>query len=137
MEETYIFEKVEFLKSKFRNLLKHSKQVKSLENYSAVAETFKHKDYLTLIKTCMGCSFLDEKDSEYLDHLVDKYRINFLDWAHKTPWLKKEMAMMALNKAKVEPLQLNIFTYKERETTTINVPVEVLGNKPKQISKRI
>lgn len=95
MHQIYIFDKIADLKSKFQHFMLHKKKITALENYSEVAPV-KHKDYLILIKKCMDGGFLGEKEGDFLCHLSDKYftNCNFLDWSHKTKWLKTQIERM-------------------------------------------
>lgn len=94
MSKSYLFDKVSELKDKFSKFFQHRKKLKALENYSEVG-CFQHKNYLTLIKHCMTESFLEEKEADFLDHMLNKYELNYLDWAHRTKWLKSQMAEIA------------------------------------------
>lgn len=90
MENTNPFEKTDELQRKFYNLVGHKKKVKALENYSEVG-TFKHNDYLLLLRKCISEGFLGEVEADFLTYMIKKYDVNFLDWSHKTKWLKEEI----------------------------------------------
>lgn len=94
MQNTTLFERIPELKEKFTTLAVHKKKLRALENYSEVNH-FQHNDYLGLIKKCLNDGFLDEKESEFLTYMIQKYDVNFLDWSHKTKWLKEEMDRLA------------------------------------------
>ena len=102
-----IFDKISQLKVKFKSFFVSRKKLKALENYSSCAP-FKYRESLSLIKRCMEESFLNEKGVAFMDSMLDEYHVNFLDWAHRTKWLKGEMARMA-NKCPVER-QLDLFS---------------------------
>lgn len=114
MSSTYLFDKIPDLKEKFKNFFSHKKKMQALDNYSYCAP-FQHRDYLLLIKKCMLHGFLGEKEADFLCYMVEKYAINFLDWSHKTNWLKQEMNKLASNFPKPEPkiAQLPLFDYEK------------------------
>jgi len=95
MSET-LFDRPEEFKEKLNNFTVHKKKLYALNNYSEVVP-FQHKHYLMLIKKCMEDGFLKEKEAEFLCYMVDKYKLDFLNWSHRTPWLKKEMFKLAAN----------------------------------------
>lgn len=130
MSNTYLFDKVSELREKFSCLFKHKKKLKALQNYSNVAP-FQHKKYLHLIKTCMDDGFLQDKEADFLDHMLKKYEVNFLDWSHKTRWLKNEMKRIA-NEQKREVDQYTFFDLNKKKEETYSVPLEILANQHQQ-----
>lgn len=65
--------------------------VRALKNFNCTG-LFKHENYLALIETCMKDAFLDQKEKEFLHHMLTKYKVNYLRWAHKTKWVKSQIA---------------------------------------------
>lgn len=101
------------VQNKFRTFLMQRKQLKALRHYSQVSR-FGHGGYLQLIQKCMDDSFLEEKEADFLCHLVDKYRLNVLDWSVRTPWLKTQMRSMAAKQQREAAVdQLQMFEDKE------------------------
>lgn len=94
MQNTTLFERIPELKEKLTSLVVHKKKLRALENYSEV-NYFQHNDYLGLIKKCLNDGFLDDRESEFLTYMIQKYDVNFLDWSHRTKWLKEEMDRLA------------------------------------------
>lgn len=90
MDYEALFTDLKQLDDNFFCYFQHKKKVKALENYSSVAP-FSHKSFLNLVKGCLKGSFLDPQESAFLDHLLTKYHLRYLDWFHKTEWLKREM----------------------------------------------
>lgn len=127
-----IWEKIIDLKDKFRSFLFHRKKLRALENYSEVVP-FHHRDYLLLIKRCMKDSFLGEKEADFLCYMSDKYfgEQNYLDWTHKTPWLKKEMARLASEQQQPTQVQLDMFGWNAFKNTT-PIPVELFAKMKQQ-----
>jgi hypothetical protein len=122
-----LFDRVSDLKEKFKKFFTHKKKIKALENYSECVP-FEHKDYLTLIKRCMNDGFLGEKESDFLTYMLEKYEINFLDWFHRTKWLKSEMQRLQGFYKKETPYQLNMFDMGPLKNSSMaNVPFEVLA----------
>lgn len=138
MPSTYLFDQVSSLKEKFKIFLSHRKKMQALDNYSSCAP-FQHRDFLILIKRCMRDGFLGEKEGEFLAYMVEKYAINFLDWSHKTPWLKSEMKRLSahyprpqINERKIA--QLPLFDYdKLKGAPTCAQQFEIFAQKTKQM----
>lgn len=135
MKMEYFFDKIGELKEKFKGFFQHRKKIKALENYSEV-ERFPHKNYLSLVKNCINDGFLEEQESAFLDHMLDKYEIKYLDWAHRTKWLKKEMAERR-TKYPASTSQLQTFFNFEPKESKINVPLEILGKNPTHPGARV
>lgn len=133
MKTESLFDKISELKEKFKNFFQHKKKVTALDNFS-VDMRFAHTSYVLLIKDCMKQGFLDQEESSFLDHMLGKYEINYLDWAHKTKWLKNEMKFRGEEKQKNRPAQ-QFFNF-ERAIPQVNVPVELLLPKVAQIGQR-
>ena len=135
MANTCLFDKVAELKEKFATFFQHRKKLKALENYSS-AIPFQHRKYLYLIKNCMEDGFLHQEEAQFLDHMLKKYEVNYLDWAHKTKWLKEQIA--TLTKAEPEPIKQYVM-FNEPAAPKYNVPLEILNkqiNKQKQLVGR-
>lgn len=134
MPTTYLFDKISDLKEKFKNFFQHKKKMQALDNYSSVAP-FQHKDYLVLIKRCMADGFLGEKEAEFLCYMLEKYELNYLDWSHKTNWLKGEMNKLSANYPKEEArvAQLPLFDYdKLKATNAASVSFDMLSKQYKK-----
>jgi len=104
-----IFDRIPELREKLNGFFQHRKKVSALDNYSSCAQ-------FSLIKRCLRDAFLDEKESGFLDYMLVKYEIEYLDWAHKTRWLKAKMARMALKQPETPQIS---FDFEKR----LNVPV--------------
>lgn len=133
MITSYIFDKVQDLKDKFKRFFVQRKKLQSLKNFSEATD-FEHKPYLKLIDKCMQDGFLGEKEDDFLGYLLDRYEINFLDWSHKTKWLKGEMKRLSSSKAKRAPApeaalpkQLFLFDIDAVRNQTPHVPTELLS----------
>jgi hypothetical protein len=74
----------------------------------------------------MKFGFLENKEAEFLDHMLKKYEINYLDWSYRTRWLKGEIQRMSqqLEKRQNPYMQLDMFEKKERKYA---VPCELLA----------
>lgn len=129
MPSTYLFDKLPDLKEKFKNFFAHKKKMQALDNYSNCAP-FQHKDYLLLIKKCMAHGFLGEKEAEFLCYMIEKYALNFLDWSHRTNWLKGEMVKLAANFPTQERkiTQLPLFDYDKMKVPNVAaMPFQLLA----------
>lgn len=132
MSTLYLFDKVFELKEKFKKFFTHKKKMQALDNYSSVVP-FQHKDYLLLIKKCMNDGFLGEKEADFLTYMLEKYEVNFLDWSHKTRWLKGEMARLAAKYQEPQPVQTFMFDFdKLQQPMSAHVPFELLAQQQKQ-----
>lgn len=137
MPSQYLFDKVSDLKDKLKNFFTHKKKLKALNTYSEVVP-FQHRDYLKLIKKCMADGFLGDKEAEFLCYLLEKYELNYLDWSHKTKWLKEEMNRLERQYNKPRPVQGTFF---DLDKPNIPMPENLAFNawalKQKQASKRV
>lgn len=132
MSNTYLFDKIFELKEKFKNFFTHKKKMQALDNYSSVVP-FQHKDYLLLIKKCMNDGFLGEKEADFLTYMLEKYEVNFLDWSHKTRWLKGEMTRLAGKYQEPQAIQPFLFDFEKlQKPIAANVPFELLAQHQKQ-----
>lgn len=125
----YLFDKLEDFREKFQHLYVHKKKVLALENLSQ-AVVIQHNDYLILIKRCMREGFLSAEENSFLVYLVAKYFSdkNFLDWTHRTPWLKQEMRRLSRANPKRTPMQQDLFNWnkmqdQQRTLTTPLMPI--------------
>lgn len=68
------------------------KKISALINFSETME--KTSDWLAFeyISHWLDQEFLDEEGMRFLDHLLTKYGINYLDWSYKSPWVKRQIA---------------------------------------------
>lgn len=129
------FDKLVGLKDQIKKFFQHRKKVSALENFST-GINFPHKRYLHLIKGCLDDGFLGEKEADFLDHMLTRYEVNYLDWAHKTKWLKGIIASR-------QPLQVPnapqfFFEFDKKQNVPINIPVEILNPaRSGQMGKRL
>lgn len=137
---SYLFDKLEDFREKFQHLYVHKKKVLALDNLSQ-AVPFQHNDYLILIKRCMRRGFLSAEENSFLVYLVGKYfgDKNFLDWTHRTKWLKSEMRRLATPIRKQTSIQQDLFKWgKLREQhLSLTKPVMPLTPKPMQRHARM
>lgn len=124
MLKTYFFDKINDIKDKFKRVFLAKKKISALENFSSCSE-FHHKDYLVLIKRCLKDGFITDEESHFLGYMVDKYEINFLDWAHKTKWLKQEIQDRRKTRDAYIHQQITIFDYL-KPSSRPEVPVGCL-----------
>lgn len=136
MTSEKIFGKISDLKQKFKNFFQQRKQIAALENYSrvkkfSVAETV----VMDTIKFCMKGQFLEEEDNKWIQGKLKRIEINYLDWSHRTRWLKQE-----IEKRKVDqpaPVSHQPYSF-DREFPQLQIPIELLiENQKARISKRI
>lgn len=96
MAKNYISMKLDEFKQKFKSFLLHKKKVKALENYAACHCNVK-RGWVQLLRECLNCGFLEPKEEEFLDHMINKthLEIEYLTWCHRTKWLKSHMQELA------------------------------------------
>jgi len=121
----YLFDKIEDFREKFQHLYVHKKKLLALDNLSQTIP-FQHNDYLVLIKRCMREGFLSPEENSFLVYLIGKYFSdkNFLDWTHRTKWLKGEMRRLSKANPTRSPIQQDLFNWnKLREQIKPATPV--------------
>lgn len=101
-------DKIADLKDLFSAFFQHRKKITALENFSTT-DHFPHRTYLTLIKKCVADGFLTGKESEFLEYMLSRYEIQYLDWCQKTGWVKKQMAQK--NEAKEKKSDQGVFDF--------------------------
>ena len=134
MQKESLFDKVFELKDKFKSFFQHRKKIIALENFSSAGK-FPHHNYLGLVKECMNEGFLGERESEFLDYMLGRYELNYLDWAHRTKWLKKEIQEKQ-DDARLAVATQTFFNF-DRKETSMNIPVQLLKSKISQSGKRL
>ena len=135
MDKRSLFDRVPELKERFRKFFQHRKKIAALENYSTTVN-FSHKNYLTLVKECLKDGFLGEKEAEFLDYMLACYEVNYLDWAHKTKWLKTQMNERAQVSHKLRPYQI-LFDFDRVKETPVHVPTALIAMQQSQPEKRV
>ena len=133
MQNENLFEKITELKIKFAHFLQQRKKINALENYSSAVK-FYHKNYLKLIKVCMDEGFLGEEEALFLEFIVKRYEINYLDWCHRTKWVKDRLRVKKA-KSKMVPIQMLIDFEKKHQS--VEVPFSLIASqKVHQVSAR-
>lgn len=126
MKKFNIFDRVSDLKELFLSFFTHRKKLKALENYSVVSG-FQHRGYLKLIGKCIDDGFLGSEEAAFLDHMLQKYEINFLDWSHRTKWIKRQIAEMSQQDEPAH-VQFDLFAGDARaQRTTSSIPLHLLN----------
>lgn len=135
MKGEQIFEKISELKEKFREFFQQRKQMSALENYSQIQRfTDTEEEVFSTIKYCMKGAFLEDEDADWISRKLNRLQINYLDWAHRTKWLKEQIAAAQIQKPKI----LQTFFEFAPKQSNVFVPMELLASKtPKRYSARI
>ena len=129
-----LFAKVLELKEKFKSLFIQRKKIKALTNY-AECGNFRHDNYLGLVKRCMDEGFLEQEEASFLDHMLKKYELKFLDWSHKTKWLKAEMKRVSNESFKSKPIQGMLFDMSKLDQAifgTVSIDTLIAAENQKQ-----
>jgi hypothetical protein len=132
MTAAYLFEKATELKDKFKSLFQHKKKIAALENYS-MAASFTHRNQLVLIKNCVNDGFLDEEETRFLEYMLKKYELNYLDWSHKTKWLKNQIRNMAGRKPTENQF---FFNWNKQPKQAVEIPLELVSAAKSQMEMR-
>lgn len=123
MQNENYFQKVVYLKERFADFFQHRKKLAALENHGQVRVfSVPETHMLSTIKVCMKGAFLEEEDVEWMTKKLNKLHLNYLDWAHKTKWLKQEIASKQSKKVQTEQATFD-FAPKE---IPVQVPVNLL-----------
>jgi hypothetical protein len=133
MEQTYLFDRLAELKEKFSCFFQHHKQIKALENFS-YGGLFHHRYYLELVKHCMKEGFLGEKEAEFLTYMLERYKVNYLDWAHKTKWLKERMKEQ--RQISKTPKAVQSFFNFEVKTVPLTIPQKLIPLQNPQLARQ-
>lgn len=67
------------------------KKLSALINFSESLDSFKDWQALEFITNWLEQEFLDSEGERFLDHLLQKYGVNYLDWATKSYWVKNQI----------------------------------------------
>ena len=108
----------------FKNLYEkhigHCRRIRAIENCSLVKkDEFEHMNYVKLIKECLKNEFIEKESIEYLEYILDRYKIDFRVWAYRSPYVKRQIMDSDLQKQKrQESRQINM---------NFNVPLEILA----------
>lgn len=129
MSISSILDDVQTLKEKFSHYRQQKKQLRALELYASVAP-FQHAHYLFILRECVEGTFLGQKEADFLDHMLEKYDLNYLDWSHRSPWLKREMVRVR-DECKAA-VQLTMFGEKrsdsfQKQRDFPRMPLHLLG----------
>ena len=129
MKKSYINLKLDDFKRRFSTYNLHRKKITALENMRTCF-SFRHNDYLALIKKIMGDGFLDKEAETFLDYLIRKYEeennVDYLLWTHKTQSLKRQMESFGVQKVKRD--QQLYFNWQEIPKIKVGeYPIELIA----------
>jgi hypothetical protein len=150
MRQSYLHLKFIEFKQKIKDFLYQTKKVRALENYLSCAPIPMHaylsnRQYLNHITELLKQDFIDPIEERYLNDRIASLEIDALTWAHKTPWVKREMANLRQKRvsrkqdrqSKKEASQI-MFPFVDLDKKhAIAVPLNVLVAKSKQQQARV
>lgn len=136
MKKNYFAMKLDQFKQKFSKMLIHKKKIKALENFS-LCHKFSHSPYLSFIKEALEEDFLEEKEEDFLEYMLERYemKLGYLVWCHKTKSLKQTIARMKTQNAVPAP-QFYFDFNKPRTAVMPNIPTELIAGAAKMINAR-
>lgn len=121
-------ENLQVFKVQFDEFLQDKKKIKAIKNMSSVKGIPMHRRKIfDLISSCTKIKFLNDYERVFLSGLLNEFKIDYLDWCYKTPWLKqqiREMKQAAREKRQSQQLYFNL---DKKDTRTIEVPVHILN----------
>lgn len=113
------------------------KKHKALTNYSSCAP-FGYADYLKILGKILKDSLPTGEEMAFLDYLLTKAGIVYLDWAHKTRWLKKEMSRVRRKHNITVSKQLGLFVdYDKKAKVSTAMPTHLLPSTKSSLSKHM
>jgi len=126
------------LKDKFKAFFIAKKKLTALTNFSEAVPN-SHRSYLTLLKKCANDSCLGEKEADFLTYMIDLYEINYLDWSHKTNWLKAEIKARKAEARQARRAQLEMPMFDFDKKREIKVPENFVPMQPsfQQVARRL
>lgn len=68
------------------------KKIYALINFSETLDNFTDWLAVEYITRWLNKEFLDKEGERFLDYLLTKYGLNYLDWCYKSPWVKRQIA---------------------------------------------
>lgn len=125
MSNLQTFHNLGQLQHKFNEFFKHRAKLRALMNYDEAVD-YKNHRWITLIQECMKDGFLQDKESEFLDHILSKCEINFLDWNCRTKWVKRQIKKIRLQNTNPTPKNLDLFSWKN-PAHEVYVPLNLLN----------
>ena len=126
------FNFVDTFKNKLSSLNEQLKKLKALKNYGEATD-FKHRNYVLLLETCTQDHFLTTVEENFLNYMVQKYHLDYLEWCHKTPWLKNHMRLIQTHRQVKAPViyQPSLFDLTVAHRSSLPVAmVEKMNRKP-------
>lgn len=70
----------------------NKKKIAALANFSETLEKFEDWAPLEIIVRYFNRGFLDKEVQDFLDYLLKKNSVDYLDWCIRTPWVKEMIA---------------------------------------------
>lgn len=128
------FDKIDELKLKFDKFFQHRKKMKAVMNYSFLKNLNKKQaELFKCIQICLDLGFLKGSGEAFLDELLKDFDIFYLDWCHRTKWVKEKMQIAPPIKQK-KVIKTRIVaeqTYFDFEKLRVDIPLQVIvPNKP-------
>lgn len=74
------------------------KKINAVINFSQASDSFKDWNALIFLTQLLSEESLDAEGERFLDHILAKYSINYLDWCYKSLWVKKNIKSYKKNR---------------------------------------
>lgn len=128
MEQNKFCQKAYELKDRLYEFIIQRKKLAALTNYQHCAP-LGAGEYLTILRRIMRETLPGAEESRFMDHLLKKAEIYYLDWAYRTKWLKKEMGKMRRKHKVYTETQMKLFVnYEKKRKVSTAVPTHLLAN---------
>lgn len=101
---------------KFLNHNQNWKKIRALVNFSKTLDDFEEWNALEFIVRYFIKGFLDPEQEQFLDYVIRKYAIDYLQWCHLTLWVKNQIS----SKEPPKPAQQLYFWFPDYESKKIS-----------------
>jgi hypothetical protein len=129
-------ERAESLQGRLYEFVVQRKKLAALKNYQKCAP-FVYGQFLKMIEKVMRDTLTGPEESRFLDHMLQKYELVYLDWAYVTKWLKGQMRTMRKKHGITKAEQMRLFVdYSKKMKVPIEVPTHLVARKS-ALSKHI
>lgn len=113
------------LKELYQLHVAHCRKIRALEHAKmARHEEFHHDSYIKLIRECLKNEFLDEESVSFIEHLLNRYEIDYRVWAYRSRYVKNQISL-ARKRKESKQLKMNF-----------NIPLELISNTNKTLTRQ-
>lgn len=119
----------------FQEDFQDRKRLMALENLNEV-KRYRQYGLVRLVQESYRNGFLAEEEREFLDWTLQQHQIDYTQWSHRTPGLKRIMRQMKGTKKSVpQVVQLPLFPDLEKKPIA-GLPIAMMGMAKKYKPRR-